>query len=230
VLGYVLSIYLFKKSSGRKTATLLLRTGQKIKIRLSNIFDLCSVLEVFQRKIYTPKIFRIPDKATIVDIGASIGDFSIFCVSSFSNCNCYALEPDRSAYDLCTENVLLNNMNNRIRIYPLAVSDQCNEIKTGDNVHKSVSMEKLFNENSIDKCDLLKMDIEGAEYKTLLNTPLEILQRVNAIAMECHIFDNVEQLSALKGYLSESNLQVITTEITAHNICYLYAYRKEVAI
>jgi hypothetical protein len=43
----------------------------------------------------------------------------------------------------------------------------------------------------IDNNLLLQMDIEGAEYKVILNTPLEILKKFRIIVVEFHGLDNV---------------------------------------
>ncbi|MBI3608078.1 MAG: FkbM family methyltransferase [Nitrospirae bacterium] len=60
----------------------------------------------------------------------------------------------------------------------------------------------MFTKNKIGRCDFLK--IEGAEYDVLLKTPKEILKRINAMAMECHIYDRGENLNSLRSYLIET--------------------------
>lgn len=225
VMGYVLSAYMPVSIPKKNAGIVILRKGAKFKVRLENNWDLGSIIETHQRKVYTPDIIKIPDNATIVDIGASIGDFSVFCAVSFKNAQCFCFEPTQNAFELCENNILLNNLTDKIRAYKLAVSDKGGKIIIGEGAYDSVTVEDIFLKHQINKCDLLKMDIEGAEYKALLNTPVNILRRINALAMECHIFDNGENLRSLRGHFENAGFNVTTTKITAHNVCYLYATR-----
>jgi len=226
VMGYVLSVYLPVPGLKKNVGIVVLRKGTCFKIRLINTLDLGSIMETHQRKVYTPNRIKIPANAIIIDIGASIGDFSIFCASSFRDCTCFAFEPTRNAFELCKENIFMNKMDDKIKIYPYAVSGQDGEIMIGGDAYKAISLQEILKRNKIEKCDLLKIDIEGAEYEVLLNTPKEILERVKAMAMECHIFDNGENLQRLKDYLTGTGFDVITSRVTVHNICYLYATRQ----
>ncbi len=51
---------------------------------------------------------------------------------------------------------------------------------------ESVSLSDVFRENNLEKCDLLKMDCECAEFDILYDCPLEILERIRCMAMEIH--------------------------------------------
>ncbi|MFQ5845618.1 MAG: FkbM family methyltransferase [Planctomycetota bacterium] len=51
----------------------------------------------------------------------------------------------------------------------------------------TVSLGDLLARTGLDTVDLLKCDIEGAEYDVFLNTPTEVLRRVAAVAMELHV-------------------------------------------
>lgn len=225
VMGYVLSVYVPVSVLKKNTGIVISRKGAKFKIRLLNALDLGSIIETHQRKVYTPNIIKVPDNATIVDIGASIGDFSVFCAVSFKNAKCFCFEPTQNAFELCENNILLNNLTGKIRAYKLAISDKSGKITIGEGTYDSVTVEDIFLKHQINKCDLLKMDIEGAEYNALLNTPVNILRKINAIAMECHIFDKGENLRSLQDHLKNAGFNMTTTKITAHNVCYLYAVR-----
>lgn len=225
VIFYAFVMYFPRLAHRYKTGLVVLRTGQMIKIGLTNVYDLGNVIEVFQKKDYIPAVIKIPDNAKVIDIGASVGDFSIFCASSFKNCKCFSFEPRQSAFDLMKENILANRLGDRIKACPLALSAKGGKIKIGDNTNNSTSLEDVFKDNGIDRCDLLKMDIEGMEYEVLFNTKKEIMQRIGAITMECHVYDNGENLSKLVQYLTKENFNCITTKVNAYKVCYLYAYR-----
>ena len=224
---YLLIIYM--PFTGLKVATPIvhLRSSIKLKIRLKNVLDIGSILETHTKKEYTPVKLRVPENAAIIDIGASIGDFSIFCASFFKGSSCFCFEPNMVAYKICQENISLNNLQSRIKCYPLAVSNKAGEMMIGKDMFEAITFDQIFTDNKIDKCDLLKIDIEGAEYAMLMNTAKDTLKRIMAITMECHIYsDKGEELSKLKQYLLEQGFQVETTPISTHRVCYLYAFRQ----
>jgi FkbM family methyltransferase len=239
VIGYLFLIYFSKAKN--KTGNVLLRTGQNIRIRLDNTFDLGSIIEIFQRHVYIADAFKIPNNAKIIDLGASTGDFSLFCTKKFRECVCFCFEPNPLAFEFLKENILLNHLSDRIRAYSFAVSGRLQEIRVGAHAYPSINLLEVLRLTEIEICDLLKIDIEGAEYDLLLNSPAEILRHIAAITMECHIYDNnasslnnhkikidkvkFEKLNHVKGHLSKLGFHVMTTPITFHNVCYLYAYR-----
>jgi hypothetical protein len=48
---------------------------------------------------------------------------------------------------------------------------------------------------------LLQMDIEGAEYAVLLDTPAEVLRRFRIVVLELHAFDQIFVASAFEFYM-----------------------------
>lgn len=70
----------------------------------------------------------------------------------------------------------------------------------------------IFAENHIDRCDLLKVDIEGAEFETLSAAPDDVLSKVQKIILEWHEKDGshgkkdiIELLSA-RGFSAQSDV------------------------
>ena len=60
--------------------------------------------EIFEDECYLKHGIRLPDGATVVDIGANIGLFSLFVMSQCRNPRIYAFEPAPVAYDLLKAN------------------------------------------------------------------------------------------------------------------------------
>lgn len=200
----------------------------KLRIRLNDALDIGSIMETHKEKKYTSAVLMVPANATIIDIGASIGDFSILCASWFENCKCFSFEPDKTAFKLCQKNISLNNFQNQIKCFPLAVSDKAGELVIGEDTFEAITLDQIFTDNLIDRCDLLKIDIEGMEYSMFKNMSKETLQHVNAITMECHEYPGCEgELSKLKLNLSEQGFHVETTIVSFHNVCHLYAFRQQ---
>ena len=48
---------------------------------------------------------------------------------------------------------------------------------------ESISLKKIFDENKINKCNFLKLDCEGAEFKILESLPNEYFNKINKIVL-----------------------------------------------
>jgi hypothetical protein len=83
-------------------------------------------------------------------------------------------------------------------------------ILTGEKVEIScISLKEVFAGNKIDKCDLMKMDCEGAEYEILYNAPKNILQKIKKISMEFHNIDDLKNNDKeLISFLRKSGFKV----------------------
>ncbi len=57
------------------------------------------------------------------DIGANIGVFSIYCAKRHKDVAVYSFEPEYSNLNLLKENVILNNLMSRVKIYSVAVGN-----------------------------------------------------------------------------------------------------------
>ncbi|GAB7140699.1 hypothetical protein RsTz2092_06510 [Deferribacterales bacterium RsTz2092] len=154
------------------------------------------------------------DGDCIIDIGANIGAVSIYLAKKYPNIKIYAYEPVKQNYSNLIKNIRANNIpdgvisafnlavtkdGRNVHIYTLPSSGTAsmtlsngaavipsNE-NSGENV-SSVSLDKIFEENNIQKCALLKIDCEGAEYEILHNTKQEYLRRVACLVGETHSF------------------------------------------
>jgi FkbH-like protein/FkbM family methyltransferase len=60
--------------------------------------------EIFEHECYLKHGIRLPDEATVLDIGANIGLFSLFVMSRSRNPRIYAFEPAPMAYDCLKAN------------------------------------------------------------------------------------------------------------------------------
>lgn len=222
IMTYALCHFLMKPAEITKLVVEL-RRGQRIKIK--SLLDLGSVIEIFHEQTYTRKYFQIPEDATVIDIGASIGDFSIFCCTTFSNCTCYSYEPSIEAFELSKENIRLNKLDEKIHPFQLAISDQRGTAEIGSQVFSAITLDDIFAQNRIQKCHLMKMDIEGAEYKILLNAPKEVFDRIEALALEYHLYEGDEAFIRLRDFLSNHFDRVVATPANANRVGYLYAYK-----
>jgi FkbM family methyltransferase len=143
-----------------------------------------------------------------VDVGANEGYFSVIAAKQCGETGkVYAIEPQEPCHAALRENSRLNGCNN-IEIVPVVVSDHLGEAvlhlhsatntgatslwkqsRSGIRNLKTVCwpLQFLLDTKKIGSVDLLKIDIEGAEYEAVMGSP-EVFRsgRVKALALEVH--------------------------------------------
>ena len=217
-------IYLAYKYGLAKAEPLVFETRSgvivEVPLRLLQTFK-----EIFMDKCYLAGLERpIPSGAVVVDIGANAGYFTLFAASCFADARVFSYEPVPVNYAQLERHRNLNS-SKPIKCFPKAVAGKAGEIRlsfdssdsftTSATIFKQADQQKesikvpclalsqILDENSIKKCDLLKMDCEGAEYDILYNCPPDYLQRIDQIAMEVHNGEkenqNIEALEAFLG-------------------------------
>lgn len=176
--------------------------------------------EIFKKEIYefNPK----HDNPVILDIGANIGLSALYFSETYPTGRIYAYEADPEIFDLLTKNINNNGIGN-VSCVNSAIWKTDGTISfhntgadsgflnmDGDNANtisvKALSLETLLNSHS-DDIDLLKMDIEGAEIKTILSYP-EGLKKIDHLFVEYHSFENQEQaLDLLLSVLTKTGFR-----------------------
>jgi FkbM family methyltransferase len=189
----------FIKSS---KVVLVLRNGIQYQFGAQDFDAIAAINDVWLRKEYTPLGNEIKRGSVVIDIGAHIGDFSIFAAKYDKDIAVFSYEPSKESFTFLVTNIELNKARN-IKAFNLAVSKTQGEIKyyideKNTTLHSTViamesyqiinstTLEHILTDNNILSCDLLKLDCEGAEYEILFNTPGEILNRIQNISMEYH--------------------------------------------
>lgn len=182
----------------------------------------------------------------ILDIGAGIGDFSIFAAKCFPNATVYAFEPIPNSYSLLNANVLANKVNN-IRTFPLAIFGKAESrilhttggeaVQYGyreddPNPSKGIrvdgkTLEEVFEEFHIEECGLLKIDCEGGEYEILLSTPDAVLRKIKRISLEYHEGVSDFTRKDLAEYLGRNGFRVQIRPNRAHDDLGLLLARRE---
>jgi FkbM family methyltransferase len=51
---------------------------------------------------------------------------------------------------------------------------------------QGITLAEVFEQGRVDQCDLLKIDVEGAEYGVLEGTPTSLWKRIRRVVMETH--------------------------------------------
>jgi FkbM family methyltransferase len=147
----------------------------------------------------------------ILDIGANEGMFSIMMGKLYPHTKIIALEPIPRTYQTLTENIRLNHCEN-ISHYNIGVGKKgqktatmivskdhsggstawCTYVPTDhDRVEVGmIGLDEAFDLYGIDRCRLLKLDVEGSEFEILYSST--VLLRVDYMVMECHFNKRLE--------------------------------------
>jgi FkbM family methyltransferase len=136
---------------------------------------------------------------TVLDAGANIGIFSVRVAPLAKRVLSY--EPMPQNFKYLQTNVgrfrhvvsVPRAISGKPGTLDLNVSDNTgghsvvSESGTGKKIQvEAVTIAQIFAEHSIERCNLIKMDIEGAEYDSLTAIPAELWPRIDRIHMEYH--------------------------------------------
>ena len=165
----------------------------------NNTSDIDAFYQLFYDKEYDIKFEKDPD--VIVDCGANIGLASIYFKNKYPNAKIIAIEPEAANYQL-----LVKNTGQYHDIYCLeaGVWNKTTDLKIKDvglgnwgfvtekvdhedgSTVKAISIDKIIEQFGLDKIDVLKIDIEGAEKELFENNSELWLPKVRAVIVELH--------------------------------------------
>ncbi len=177
--------------------------------------DSVSVKEIFVDNEYDS--LQVRDKI-VLDIGANVGDSSIL-FSRLGARKVIALEPQLEFFNRCKKNVDINNLEQKIEVFNAGLDneqgffliDERDDSKkfSFKNVEKGIKIPKMTLEDITpdEKNLVLKLDCELCEYKIILNTTKENLQKFERILIEFHDGnrDLIERLTSIGFKVSVLN-------------------------
>ncbi len=206
------------------------RSGEKVKIsNVQNEGDtsgIATIFEIFLMETYCPKGMEIKDSDIVIDIGANMGVFSIYAALKAKHGKVYSYEPFKPHFKRLLLNIKLNNLKN-IFTFEIGVSGKSGKkdlfisdlssgmhslIPNKNSKNKTsiecTTLENIFKENKIKKCDFLKMDCEKAEYDILYSTPKNIFKKIKKISLEFDNIDDKKNCFKLKELLESNGFEV----------------------
>jgi FkbM family methyltransferase len=197
----------------------LRHTGWRFKVR--SAMDVWIIKETCLDQDYLKAKVALEPHWTVVDIGAGLGDFTVFAAKHCVRGVVHAYEPLPESFALLQHNLQLNGVNN-VQSFSLAVSARASLLapETRDAAAVSTRFVKRANEEGAatasllqildalpgGRCDFMKIDCEGCEYDLLLNSPPALLARIDRLSLEYHnhatIYTGLDLASFLKqqGY------------------------------
>lgn len=163
------------------------------------------ISEIFDEDAY--RFENITENGLVIDIGASMGVFSLRCAKE-RGCTVYAYEPCSHSFKLLSENINLNNMQNKIKAFKIAIGAR-NEVRKfyynpnhpGNSSlypHEAICEEELVNcntiksiyeDNNVLHCDALKIDCEEAEREIFTEESKLFFKCTDYVALEWHSYD-----------------------------------------
>jgi FkbM family methyltransferase len=174
---------------------------------------------------------RIGKDDVIIDIGAHIGSFSIYASRLAKKGKVYSFEPFPSTFLTLKKNV--GKIKN-IYLFNKAVDKHVGECKfyvsdinyAENSLHhkynretsvKATTLDRIFKENRIKRCNVLKLDCEGSEYGILFSSR-KLLSKIDRIIMEYHVPEHFGLKSKhskekLAAYLSSNGFKVDVKEV-----------------
>lgn len=218
-------LYLAVKFDLTAADPLLFRTRSGVLVEVPRRL-LQTFKEIFMDECYMRGMdFPFRDKPVVIDVGANAGFFTLFILSRLQGAKVASYEPVPVNFRQLERNLSLNRALS-VAGFQKAVAGQAGEVtlyfdsrdefttaatiyeRQGENTIAvkvaGVSLPDIFRENNMDKCDLLKMDCEGAEYDILYNCPSDTLERIQSMAMEVHGGTGPGQdIDSLEAYLNK---------------------------
>lgn len=181
----------------------------KYKVYIQNYITFFYIFnEIFCKAVYEP--YKINN---FMDLGANIGLVIMWYKFFNPNATVIAFEPDKYNYQILLKNIEANKLTN-VKVYQIALSDKkekakfftiFDDIQNLDggltlnqdlpNEEYIVMTDKLSNYiNENDPIDLVKMDIEGGEYK-VFNDLFESkkINQIKTMVFEMHFFNKKQE-------------------------------------
>ena len=208
LLGRILTLrnwYLFVPPFSRIWKTNRIATmwnGVRFEMRDIGGSDFFIFMEIAWENIY--KLERIRNPKVVLDLGANIGIFSLIVAKKFPCATVYAVEPEEGNYRQLLKNIRLSNLKNIVPIYAAIGTEKGKTTlyidETNHGTHSTLPFKAKRTQQvdvitfaDIPPFDVLKCDIEGAEYEIFKKAP-----SCNYIGIEVH----GEDREARKEFLS----------------------------
>ncbi|ADN49859.1 FkbM family methyltransferase [Vulcanisaeta distributa] len=185
----------------------------KIRALYNDLLSNIELFEVFIKQQYS--LVNVKDRV-VVDVGAFIGDSPIYFALRGAK-KVYAIEPHPDAYKIMLENIMINNMEDKIVPINAALSSKYTLIKINTDIKdthktyyglnskygtyevKAITLSQLINDYGIEP-DVLKMDCEGCEFDVVMND-YEHVRLFKELILEYHEV-NDHELSELLSFLN----------------------------
>jgi FkbM family methyltransferase len=197
--------------------------------------------EIWIERLYSPKGYEIKDNYSVVDIGANIGVFALYAATFAQNVRVRAFEPFPTNAEYFSRNTDESRADN-VEFLMAAVADSAGVRKlhvedlwilhsltakgsTSSGIEVAcVSLSEAI--SGFERCDLLKIDCEGAEYEILYSASPETLSKIRRIVCEFNIGTSEgENGECLAQFLVSHGFHIDSLRTFDETAGFLYAKR-----
>jgi protein O-GlcNAc transferase len=182
--------------------------------RTKNFYEIDLLEDIFARN---------NDNMVIIDVGANIGNHSIYFAKVCKAEKVYSFEPQKSIYEIAKKNIELNNISSKVELINKALGSQSGKgnievVNSSDlgcskvvfnSINGEIAIttldEFIYTKNS--HIDLIKLDVEGMELEILKGSK-GILEKFKPMlyieAHTNHDFVNISTFLKQFGYIAIS--------------------------
>lgn len=170
-----------------------------VQIRKSKS-DLAIFYQVFGELQYDLTHFLKDQPRFIIDAGSNVGYSCLYFARQYPEAKILGVEPEPQNFAQLTRNV---SSYDRIRVHQAGVwykneqiqiqdpDESTASFQVGSTNGRGVTLEgvtitHLLSESGLDEIDILKMDIEGAEFELFKHNPHEWLSKTKCLIIELH--------------------------------------------
>jgi FkbM family methyltransferase len=157
------------------------------------ISDVATFWQIFYRGIYPVDA----SDGLIIDAGANIGAFTLYALQAAPQARVVAIEPAPDSCSRVRSMLRAHHLESRCTLHEAALTGSAGEttieLNTGSQFRRSGRGGQRVVATTLDRVipdektvDLLKMDIEGAEYEVLQSVAPETMGRIRRIVLEFH--------------------------------------------
>jgi FkbM family methyltransferase len=163
--------------------------------------------EIWIEENYLPPGWESGPGATVVDVGANVGLFSVWAARRLGATRLVAIEPAPDTVAALRANLERNGVQAAVvEAGVAAASGRATLHRRGapalDTTFTSdlygsrfeptasvelVTLDEIFSQFRIERCDLLKLDCEGGEYDALAGASRDTLARISNVVAEYHV-------------------------------------------
>jgi FkbM family methyltransferase len=166
------------------------RKSARAKLLGPQVFS--GIREIWVRDVYLKNDYlKIAPGATVVDLGANLGNFTNLALAQHADVRAIAVEPSLPLSIFIRESLEVNGWTNRAFVKRAFLGTETEvqaAVAAGDPAYSGaeyISEAAFLAEFNIDRIDFLKCDIEGSEF-FLLDPQSKILSMTRNLAIEIH--------------------------------------------
>jgi FkbM family methyltransferase len=201
------------------------QTGQTAVVRPASS-DILVYIQIFFHHEYNKiSALALPPLPTIMDLGANVGFFLLYCKDKWPDAVVSCIEPDLQNYNQLAKQIRTNNLKTITTFHggiwmanePLSITRFADDMEWGIGVKSDalgrvngLTLRQIMNDSGLKKIDLLKMDIEGTEEQLFQNE--DFLSIVSSLIMETHSATGQQKISTQLtkiGFIVESDRELL---------------------